>query len=363
MKAERGGVGGALLVLLGAAAVAGIAIWILAGEEDPADIILYCGVDQDQSQGLVTGFEEKLGMTVEFHGESEAARSVGLPKRLRAEKENPRAAVYWSNEIMHMSSLVEEGLIAPLPEGVAERFPEEFRDPRGRYIQFGARARVLLVNTELLPDPATHPTSIHDLYDAKYKDMGFRTCMAAPLTGTTLTHAVCLLSHHEDWAQTFYERCARAAEDGILKVVASNGRAMKAVSDSSEKIAFCLTDTDDAHIAIAEKGAPVIVIYPDQGEGQMGTVVLPNTAGLVAGGPSPDKAAKFLELLAQPGTEQQLAHWRSAQIPVRPDIVDIPEHVKRPGVDFRAANFDWYRAAADKDRWLEWLIPLYRPAN
>jgi iron(III) transport system substrate-binding protein len=342
--------------------------WFLWPESEK-DVVLYCGVDQDQSRPMVDRFAEDSGLTVAFHGESEAFRSVGLPKRLLREKPSPKADVYWSNEIMHMVDLSLNDVLDPLPDGVAATFPEQWRDPDGRFIQFGARARVLLVNLRLLPDPADHPKRVEDLLDPKWKDRGLFGCMAAPLTGTTYTHAVAWLTSDEQGAKVFFDAAAKLASDGNLKVVASNGRAMRAVSETGGKVAFCLTDTDDAYSAMQnaesapDKHDPVLVIYPDQGEGQPGVVLIPNTAALVRGGPHPENAEALLRWLASKETELALANGPSAQIPVRPDVGPLPAHVKVPGKDFRATRIDWNAVGRNAGRWHEWLTGLFRPAR
>ncbi len=65
----------------------------------------------------------------------------------------------------------------------------------GRWYGFAARARVLIVNTNLLPDLTDRPTSIMDLADPKWKD----NCgIAKPLFGTTATHAAVLFAQWGD---------------------------------------------------------------------------------------------------------------------------------------------------------------------
>lgn len=339
--------------------LAAVFAWFLAGHA-PHDVVLYCGVDQDQSRAMVEVFEKEHGLTVDFHGENEAYRSIGLPNRLTLEKDDPKADVYWSNEIMHMIHLADVGIIDELPKGLAETFPEAWRDPRGRFIQFGARARVLLVNTELLPDPKDHPRSVRDLLNPKYADRGLATSMARPLTGTTYTHAVAELTRDEAGAKAFFEAIVRAGEAGHVKLVKSNGQVMRTVSDAENKVAFGLTDTDDAWIAI-QRGAPVVVVYPDQGEGDRGTMLIPNTAGLVRGRRHGEAAETLLRWLASPETEAALAAGPSAQIPVRPGV-SVPDdgHVKLPGKDFRAAHVDWYATGANIDRWRDYLTKRFR---
>ena len=347
-----------LIVALGA-----LLYWLFAAEPE-ADVVVYCGVDQDQSQEIVQAYEKETKRRARFEGESEAFRSIGLPRRLKEEAAHPKADVFWSNEIMNMVDIGNQGLLAPLPAGVAEKFPPLWRDPMGHYVAFGARARVLLINTEVLPDEDDHPRRVADLLDPRYAEMGVLTCMAAPLTGTTYTHAVALLTEDEEAARTFLEAVALAGRTGRMKITPSNGSAMRETRDPANGIAFCLTDTDDAWKAIRE-GAPVKVVYPDQGEGEMGTVLIPNTVAVVKGAPHPEAAAELLTWLVSPENEMRLAKGPSAQIPLRPELAraQMPAHVSRPGTEFRPAEVDWQAVGANRDRWLDWLTATFRPAN
>jgi iron(III) transport system substrate-binding protein len=338
-------------------------MWLLA-PEDESDVVLYCGVDQDQSRQIAARYEEEAKKKVYYQGEIESQRAIGLPQKLRDERDNPRADVFWSNEIMNTVDLAGRGILDKLPEGVAEAFPEEWRDPDGRYVAFGARARIFLVNTELLPDEADWPKSVQDLLDPKYKEMGLTTCMARPLTGTTYTHAVALLTKDEAEGKRFLDDVAAAGADGRVKLVASNGRAMNQVRDAKNKVAFCLTDTDDAWVAI-RAGDPVKVIYPDQGDDAFGTVLIPNTVSLVKKRPHPEEAAALLKWLVTAENEVRLAKGPSAQIPLRTDLAgaDLPEHVKRPGTDFKAAIIPWKQVGDNRDTWLDYLNRKFRPAS
>ena len=274
--------------------------WIVKLEPEP-DVVLYCGVDQDQSRQIADLYEQEAGKTVLYQGEIESQRSIGLPQKLRDEKSNPRADVFWSNEIMNMVDLSSRGLLDTLPDGVADAFPLEWRDPNHRYVAFGARARVFLVNTALLEEK-DYPSSLEDLLDPKYKAMGLATCMARPLSGTTYTHAVAMLTSDETDGKRFLDAVAEAGADGRMKLVQSNGRSMNQARKKENKVAFALTNTDDAWVAIRE-GDPVVVVYPDQGEGRPGAVLIPNTVALVKGRPHPEAAADLLRWLVTEANE------------------------------------------------------------
>ncbi len=343
-------------------ALAGL-IFGACGDAGP-ELVLYCGVDQDQSQQIADLFQQDTGIEVAYHGESEAMRSVGLPQKLMMERKRPRADVYWSNEIMHMVHLCRSGVMDKLPPGIAEEFPEAWRDPKGQFVSFGARARVFLVNTELLPDEKDHPTTVEDLLDPKYAEMGFVTSMAEPLTGTTYTHAVALLTKDEAKAKAFFEKVAEARAKGTMKVVVSNGQVMRLVKDKSNKVAFGLTDTDDSWIAL-QQNKNLKVIYPDAKEGEVGTVLIPNTVAIVKGGPNQQHAAKLLRWLVSPDNEARLAKSNSAQIPLRVGVKvpDNPMLQWVPDKDFITMRVDWHAVGANVDRWRDYLTKLFKPAN
>jgi iron(III) transport system substrate-binding protein len=189
--------------------------------------------------------------------------------------------------------------------------------------------------------------------------------MARPLTGTTYTHAVALLTAAEGDAKEFLEQVAAAGAKGEVALTDSNGQAMQLCRDPENKVAFCLTDTDDAWAAI-EGGFPVAVVYPDQANGESGTVLIPNTVALIQGGPHPEAGAELLRWLVSKENELRLARGKTAQIPLRSDLLaaDLPPHVRRPGGEqgFRAARVDWQAVGRNRDRWLDWLTSHFRPA-
>jgi iron(III) transport system substrate-binding protein len=327
-------------------------------------VVLYCGVDQDQSRPIADEYARVHGVRVRYEGETEAQRSIGLPQKLLQERRAPQADVFWANEIMSMVDLARRGILAPLPPGADAGYPEAWRDPDGRYVAFGGRARVFMVNTELLPDPKDWPRRVEDLLDPKYAERGLLTSMARPLTGTTYTHAVALLTRDEEGARRFFADVVAASEAGRLRLAPSNGSAMRQTRDAANRIAFCLTDTDDYWIA-KSAGAPVDVVYPDQGEGELGAVLIPNTIALVAGGRNPAEGARLLAWIVSEENEMRLARGPSAQIPLRTDLAaaEVPAHVKRPGVDFRAAAIDWRAVGENRDRWLDMLNRLFLAAS
>jgi iron(III) transport system substrate-binding protein len=65
-------------------------------------------------------------------------------------------------------------------------------------------------------------------------------------------------------------------------------------------------------------------VYPDA-EG-VGTLLVPNTIGILSAAPHPEAARRFVDWALRPEIEAELAASRSAQIPVRPSV-PRPAHV------------------------------------
>jgi iron(III) transport system substrate-binding protein len=180
-------------------------------------------------------------------------------------------------------------------------------------VGFGGRARIILVNTDLLT-PEEYPDSIEDLLSPRYP--ANKVGLAYPLFGTTATHAASLYAFlGADEARAYFQELATrgvGVVDGnsVVKDRVSNGEWL-----------FGLTDTDDACQAI-QRGEPVTLVFPDQQPDGLGALVIPNTVALVAGGTNPVQGEKLVDYLLSPAVESDLVNAGWIQFPLRP--VDMP---------------------------------------
>src|SRR6476660_8785582 len=83
------------------------------GAEPNGRVVLYTSVDEPYARPIVREFEKRTGIEVVLKTDTEASKSVGLAERVRAEKDNPQADVWWSNEPFHTVALGREGLLVP----------------------------------------------------------------------------------------------------------------------------------------------------------------------------------------------------------------------------------------------------------
>jgi iron(III) transport system substrate-binding protein len=315
-------------------------------DDTTAEVVIYTALDREFSESLLDDFADETGITALPKFDTESTKSVGLAEAIIREQARPRADVYWNNEILNTLRLARAGLLEAYVPTHGGEFPPQYRSPEGLWHGFAARARVLIVNTEMIPE-AERPRSIHDLTDPKWAG---RAAIAKPLFGTTATHAACLFAH---WGDERAKEFFRAAKANDVQIMSGNKRVALAVAGGT--VAFGLTDTDDAMVEI-EKGMPVVIVYPDQeprGDdgGPLGTLFIPNTVAIIRDGPNPVAARRLADWLLTADVEDRLAMGPSAQIPLHPDAqaqprVETPRTVRAMAVDFDRAADSWESARA-----------------
>lgn len=300
---------------------------------------MYTALDEMYSRPILDAFEEETGIEVLAVYDTEAAKTTGLVNRLIAEKDRPRADVFWNNEIAQTIALENEGMLTPYTSPSAKAIPAAFKDAGGYWTGFAARARVIIYNTDLVDDP---PTSVMDFLEDEWAG---RAAIAKPLFGTTATHAAALFTLWDDEkARAFF----KGLLDNDVAILAGNATVRDMVA--AGEYAAGLTDTDDANGAV-EDGKPAKWLFPDQGPDQMGTLVIPNTVALIKNSPNPEGGKALIDFLLRPETEARLAGMRSIQIPLNP-AVDAPGNVpdlaeiKAMDVDFEAVAENMSETAA-----------------
>jgi iron(III) transport system substrate-binding protein len=324
------------------AAIGGACCMLTAGcwSDNGSKVIVYTALDSEFSEPIFADFTQQSGIEVRGKFDTESTKTVGLTEAILAEAGRPRCDVFWNNEILNTLRLKRQGLLDVYYPPIAESYPAAVRSTEGLWHGFAARARVLIVNTEMVPEDQ-RPTSINDMLDEKWRG---RCGLAKPLFGTTATHAACLFAHLGDEKAKEFFKGLKANDVHIL-----SGNKQVALSVAAGRLAMGLTDTDDAIIEL-EKGFPVAIVYPDQGEGQMGTLFIPNTLSIIKGCPNPQSARRLVDYLLSAEVEAKLAAGRSAQIPLNPEVeadvrVETPKTIRPMQIDFDQAAEKWDTAA------------------
>jgi iron(III) transport system substrate-binding protein len=313
-----------------------ICILLLGACSKPAELVIYCSLDQDLSEQIIRDFEKKHDIEINVQFDVERNKTVGLVSRIIAEAKNPRADVFWNNEIAHTIRLKDLGLTAPYAPATAEGIPAIFIDADNHYTGFAARARVIMYRTDI---EVNYPKHLNDFLNSEYAENGV---MAQPLTGTTLSNFAYLIqqSSTAEVVQWFDD-----VKSAGLGFAAGNADAMRRVCAGD--YAWCFTDTDDAAKAVVN-GYPVAIHYLDQGIGESGAMLIPNSICLLEGAQQNEMAKKFIDYVVSAECELRLAHSTSAQIPLHSGIT-VPDGILLPNRDYPVLDIPWVAVAAELD--------------
>jgi iron(III) transport system substrate-binding protein len=281
-------------------------------------VVLYTSVDQPVAAEIIREFEAKSGIKVILQTDAEATKSAGLAERLRAEKANPQADVWWGNEIFHTINLASDGVLAPYDPPAAADVPAMFKDAEHRWCGSALRARVLAVASD-----RADITGLHDLTRPELKG---KIAMARPTAGTTGGHVAAL---YVLWGEPKFVEYFESLRANEIKLLGGNSLVAEAVANGS--MLAGLTDNDDCDAALAN-GGKLKLVLPDQDT--IGTLTIPCTIALVAGAKHDAAAKKLIDYLASTEVEQKLIAKKFARYSVRstsePAIKSMP-------IDYAAA--------------------------
>ncbi len=306
------------IVFVAAAAAIGLIAALFPGRlsrNGNGTVVVYASVDSEYAEPVARAFETETGLRVVLRTDSEASKTVGLVNRLIEMKDRPDGDVFWNGEAAHSAKLARMGVLTPYRSPAAADIPEEFKDPGGAFAGFGCRARVIVYNKRLPPEDI--PKSVLEMADPKWKG---RICMARPVLGTTKSHMVALwLKLGDEKARAFFS-ALKANQAALLP---GNATVRDRVGDGTYDAG--LTDTDDVYSGMA-RGLPIGMAIPDQEEGGLGVYMIPNTVGIIAGGPNPEGGRRFVDFLLSTNTEKFLAERGARQTPVR-ESISVPDGV------------------------------------
>lgn len=313
---------------------------LLACGEPQRVVVAYTSVDQVFSAPVFQAFEAATQVRVQAVYDTEETKSTGVTNRLIAEASAPQADVYWANDPVRPFLLVKRDLVEPYVSPEAAAIPPAFRSANGVWTGVAARARMMLVNRDLVPEADT-PTGLRELAEPRWKG---RVAIANPLYGTTTMHVAALFT---SWGEAAGKAWMDALRANDVRIAASNGEVERLVT--AGEAAVGILDTDDAAAGVAS-GAHVVSVVPDQ-DGE-GTLVMPSSVVLIRGGPHPDTARLLVDWLLSAETERRMAD-NGGHMPLRADVTPPAGVLSVHGL--RAMPVDYAAVAAEMEKQQGWL--------
>jgi iron(III) transport system substrate-binding protein len=268
----------------------------------PSEVVIYSSIDDPYLRPLMRKFEQQSGIAVRIVTDTEAAKSATLVERLLAEKADPQADVYWGNEIFHTINLAEQGAFDAYRPATAQDVPPRWRDSHDLYTGVGLRARMIAVSTR--PQAKELVGTIHGLADLTAPALRGRIGVSHPGFGTASGHFAAVYSL---WGREKFEQYVRGLKANEVKLLGGNSAVADQVAAGT--LVAGLTDNDDINNAKAE-GRPIDGVMPDQGEGDIGTLLIPGTVALVKGCKHPEAAKKLIDFICEPAVEKELIAGR-----------------------------------------------------
>ncbi|HWE01618.1 MAG TPA: ABC transporter substrate-binding protein [Tepidisphaeraceae bacterium] len=306
------------------------------------EIVVYCGVDEPYASEVFKDFENQSGLHVAPQYDIESSKSVGLAGKLEAERDHPRADVWWGSEAFLSVRLGNEGVLAAYRSPAASDIPDQFKDADGLWAGAGLRARVLAIG-QGNDTPPFAITGIADMADPRLKD---KVAMSRPSAGATGAHVAAM---YATWGPDKAREFLRKLHDNGVQLLGGNAEVANQVADGVYSVG--LTDSDDVANKIVD-GGKVSAVVPDQnGEG---TLAMPTTVGLVKGARHEANAKKLIDFLLSRQTEQKLIDMKFARWSVRGGAGDSLKAFK---VDYRAAAKVYAQAQQEATAILEGRKP------
>jgi iron(III) transport system substrate-binding protein len=220
-----------------------------------------------------------------------------LAAKLLEEQANPKADVLINSDTLTMASLDAQGLFTPNDTAEVMAVPASYRSDTGSWFALTLRTRVIMYNTELVK-PEELPSSVLELTDAKWKG---QLGSADSRNGALMAHLVSIRHLYGNDTMVKFVQGLQANEAAWF---GGHTEVRKAVGAGELKIGF--VNHYYYHLSKAE-GAPVGIIYPDQGAEQGGMVVNSTNAGIVKNAPHADLARLFVAFMLSPEGQRVFA--------------------------------------------------------
>jgi iron(III) transport system substrate-binding protein len=106
------------------------------GPSGNREVVVYSSADKEFAELIFRAYEQKTGVTVLPLYDTEETKTAGLTSRLVAEKDHPRADVFWSSDTSRAVALVEQGVAESYVPKESAAISARYRSPTGLWTGF-----------------------------------------------------------------------------------------------------------------------------------------------------------------------------------------------------------------------------------
>ncbi len=299
----RSGRSALVAVIVAAALLAG------AGCSNDANVLtVYSGRTEDLVGPLLRRFEQETGIEVEVrYGDSAEVAGAVLE-----EGDRPRADVLLVQDAGNIGQVANAGRLVTLEGSLIDKVPPQFRSPQGLWVGLSGRARVVVYNTDKVPESEL-PASISGFTAPRWKGR----LAWAPTNGSFQAFVTA-------FRVTQGEAAARQWLEGIKandpRTFPNNSAIVEAVGRGEVDAGFVNHYYLYRLRAEGRAGKAANKVF---GAGDPGSLVNVSAAGLVKGGGRSTEGRRLVEFLLSDESQRYFAE-RTFELPVVPTVSADP---------------------------------------
>lgn len=309
------------------------------------ELILYSGRSEPLIQPVIDAFRAQ---NPEVEVLLKAGSNSEVANALIEEQANPQADLFITTELFTVQSLAQQGVFESYRPAGADQLPAEFIGPDNTWVGLTRRARVIMYNTDLVAEEDL-PKSIFDLTDPRWKGK----IAAAGSTNGSMQAQIAAMRQLLGEEETL--KWLQGLLDNEVTFFGGHTDVRKAVG--AGEFALGLVNHYYYHLQLAE-GSQVGVIYPDQGDDQIGLITNATAAAVVKGAPNAAAAQSFIDFLVS-AEGQKLFAEQNYEYPLLPGVA-LREGVQ-PLDAFRLVGVNVANAAQETDATFELMEQVGLP--
>jgi len=306
----------------------------VADAEGHNQLVIYSGRKEALILPIIQSFEEESGIDVILkYGSTEELAHVLLQEGAQSQ-----ADVYISTDASLLQELAIKGMFTPIISEFLSKIPQKYRASDGLWTGVSGRARVLIVNTDMLSE-SEYPDSIYDITDELWQG---KVAMAKMTNESVVTHMSAIRTLRGD---DFIVDFLQGIKNNNVTLLSGHTAVRQAVARGEFPIGLVnhyyghLQQQDSDNIAI---------LYTDQESDLDGSFVNVSGVGILAAGDNTGGAQKFVHYLLTQSAQKQFAEL-NYEFPLIKGITS--ENTKNLG-EFKEMDVDLHEVATKRQETL-----------
>ncbi len=279
--------------------------------DNPGELVVYSARNENFANDLLDKFQDDTGIQVRALHAGGAAVN-----RLIEEANNVQADIFISNDVGALEHLRLKGYLQGYVSEGIETIDAQYRALDNSWFALSARTRVLMFNKDLITE-GEMPKTLWELTDPKWEGQ------FAITRGGNGGMIGGVSAKRYEWGDERTAQWIHEVKDNAGAIMQGHGDIRRAVGAGEFK--FGLVNNYYFHQQLMEPtDNNVCVIYPDQGEGEMGAILNAAGVGFINGAPNDENAKQFLDWILKPENQREFS-YASMEVPINPSIEPISE--------------------------------------